>query len=283
MSLVRVVNLRFKPENCVLVVGGARSGKSSFAERLASSAPASNRVPVLAADGNGADDPVPRVSYIATAKRSDPEMRDRIEKHVEDRRVAGKVTRWTTIEEPQRLTAAVRKAVRDQGADAIVIDCLTVWLANYMSYRGRSGGASTTDVHGRHIDASQSLSPDPDDGDGVPPMPKGEELDDESVQWSKAYDSAARDEIRRAITAAQQEAMNIGQPKHGGPVVTLIFVANEVGMGIVPQYKLSRYYRDTLGKINQDIGKVAERAYFMVAGLALDLKQLDAAATLAVN
>ena len=49
---------------------------------------------------------------------------------------------------------------------------------------------------------------------------------------------------------------------------------------MTPNFKTSRYYRDTLGRINQDISKRADRVYFMVAGNAVDIKKLSQEATL---
>lgn len=61
---------------------------------------------------------------------------------------------------------------------------------------------------------------------------------------------------------------------------SLVVVTNEVGLGIVPMYQLSRLYRDTLGWVNQRLAKHADKVYFMVAGLALDLKKMDREASL---
>ena len=54
-----------------------------------------------------------------------------------------------------------------------------------------------------------------------------------------------------------------------------ILVSNEVGQGIVPASPLGRDYRDVLGRVNQMVASRADKAYLMVAGLALDLKALD--------
>jgi adenosylcobinamide kinase/adenosylcobinamide-phosphate guanylyltransferase len=87
-----------------LVLGGARSGKSRMAHRLAA--------------------PAGRVSYVATAQAgNDAEMAARIERHRADR-----PTSWRTIEEPLALAAAVERAANQ--ADAILVDCLTLWLSN---------------------------------------------------------------------------------------------------------------------------------------------------------
>lgn len=52
---------------------------------------------------------------------------------------------------------------------------------------------------------------------------------------------------------------------------TLIFVSNEIGMGIVPDNALSRSFRDEAGRLNQDIAALSHQAYFMVSGLPLRL------------
>lgn len=89
----------------ILITGGARSGKSSEALRLA--------------------EEFPRRVFIATAEPFDDEMRDRIARHQEERG-----PEWRTIEAPLDLADALR-SVGDPEA-AVVIDCLTVWLGNLM-------------------------------------------------------------------------------------------------------------------------------------------------------
>jgi len=87
------------------VLGGARSGKSRFALELQPS-----RI---------------RVSFIATALAGDAEMAERIERHRAER-----PRHWRTVEEPCELVACLREACAD--ADAVIVDCLTVWVANLM-------------------------------------------------------------------------------------------------------------------------------------------------------
>lgn len=87
-----------------LVVGGARSGKSAYAERLC-----------LASGLNPA--------YLATAEARDAEMAARIDQHQ-----ARRGTRWRSLEAPLALTEALEMLA---GARAIVlVDCLTLWLSN---------------------------------------------------------------------------------------------------------------------------------------------------------
>ena len=88
-----------------LVLGGARSGKSRYAESL---------VEML---------PKPWV-YVATAEARDAEMAERIATH-QARRGAG----WQTVEAPHDLAVAVGKS---PGGAALLIDCLTLWLSNRM-------------------------------------------------------------------------------------------------------------------------------------------------------
>lgn len=53
---------------------------------------------------------------------------------------------------------------------------------------------------------------------------------------------------------------------------TVICVSNEVGLGLVPETALGRFYRDLLGKINQRVAEAASHVYFLTAGLPLRLK-----------
>lgn len=89
-----------------LVLGGARSGKSAFAERLVL---ASGLEPV----------------YLATAAAGDAEMAERIAHHRERRGPA-----WRTVEEELDLAGAIAREA--QPSRALLVDCLTLWLSNLM-------------------------------------------------------------------------------------------------------------------------------------------------------
>jgi adenosylcobinamide kinase/adenosylcobinamide-phosphate guanylyltransferase len=89
-----------------LVLGGARSGKSRYAEGLLDRHPG-------------------RRTYLATAEVLDGEMAERVKAH-RDRRDAD----WKTVEEPLDLANAL-KAETEQGA-AVLVDCLTLWLGNLL-------------------------------------------------------------------------------------------------------------------------------------------------------
>lgn len=90
----------------VLVTGGARSGKSNFAEKY------------VTALGT-------KVAYIATAQVYDQEMADRVSLHRQRRSET-----WTTYEEPYAAEVAVRNALAS--VDVVLFDCLTLYTSNLM-------------------------------------------------------------------------------------------------------------------------------------------------------
>ncbi|OHV81698.1 bifunctional adenosylcobinamide kinase/adenosylcobinamide-phosphate guanylyltransferase [Rhizobium sp. LCM 4573] len=101
--------------HAILVLGGARSGKSAFSEKLAR------------------DSGLER-HYLATGRAFDEEMRERIARHREDRGEG-----WTTHEVPLDLVSHL--AAIDQPGRVILVDCLTLWITNLM-------------MEGRDIDAT---------------------------------------------------------------------------------------------------------------------------------
>jgi adenosylcobinamide kinase/adenosylcobinamide-phosphate guanylyltransferase len=93
------------PPGVSLILGGARSGKSRFAEALTAACP--------------------RPVYIATGRAWDAEMTVRIDEHK-----ARRGERWITVEEPLDLAGLLhRLAAPDTG---ILVDCLTLWVTNLM-------------------------------------------------------------------------------------------------------------------------------------------------------
>ena len=90
-----------------LVLGGARSGKSSFAERMTVTHPRG-------------------CVYLATAEIGDDEMAERVRKHK-----ARREAHWRTVEAPLDIAASL-VAETEQGA-AVLVDCLTLWLSNLMA------------------------------------------------------------------------------------------------------------------------------------------------------
>lgn len=183
----------------ILILGGARSGKSSLAQRLA-----------LDLGGE-------RVLFLATAEALDDEMRARISVHRQERPVG-----WRTVEEPMQVADALREHHAD--AKVVLLDCVTLWVTNVMLTLGEE--------------------PDPD------------EAEDLVLEGVRDLLAAVRD---------------------GG--ATLLAVSNEVGLGVVPTYPLGRLYRDLLGRVNQILASEADQVLFMIAGLGIDLKLLQARVT----
>jgi len=87
-----------------LILGGARSGKSRFAITMQ---------PARA-----------RVAFVATAEARDADMAQRIARHRAER-----PRHWLTVEEPHELVAALER-LAGQAFDAIIVDCLTLWVSN---------------------------------------------------------------------------------------------------------------------------------------------------------
>jgi adenosylcobinamide kinase / adenosylcobinamide-phosphate guanylyltransferase len=95
-------------KDVTLVLGGAQSGKSYYARQLAAR--------------------FERVTFIASGRPTDAEMRKKIARHRRERPAA-----WRTIEAPLDLPAAIRS--ESQEADVILVDCVTVYVANVMGAR----------------------------------------------------------------------------------------------------------------------------------------------------
>lgn len=105
----------------ILATGGARSGKSAWAQ--------------TAAEALGA----PR-AYIATCQAADEEMRARVERH----RAAREGRGWATVEEPLDLTGALDRASREFAV--ALVDCLTLWTSNRMLDAEQRGAVCTEEL-----------------------------------------------------------------------------------------------------------------------------------------
>jgi adenosylcobinamide kinase/adenosylcobinamide-phosphate guanylyltransferase len=110
----------------IFITGGARSGKSGFAERLARE--------------RGKE-----VTYIATAEAGDEEMRARIAEHRQRR-----PKDWNTVEVVAGLPGEMEQAL--EGGSTVLVDCLTVYLSNRLMDAGYADTGPTTDAIGCEID-----------------------------------------------------------------------------------------------------------------------------------
>jgi adenosylcobinamide kinase/adenosylcobinamide-phosphate guanylyltransferase len=175
-----------------LVLGGARSGKSTYAEKridgtLTGGAP---RPALLIATADLAD----------SARYGDAEMAARIAAH-RQRRGA----HWQTVEEPVDLAGVLRRHAAS--GPPILVDCLTLWLSNLL-------------------------------------------LRDHDI-------AAASDALAAALAAAR---------------VDIVLVANEVGLGIVPDNALARRFRDEAGRLNMRLAQHAGHIVLLVAGIPMAIK-----------
>ena len=182
----------------ILCSGGARSGKSEFAERLA-----------LATAG--------RKAYVATGQAFDEEMIDRIKKHQERR---GEI--WNNFEVPLHLAKEWQNI--SQTADVILIDCLTMFTTNHMMAHGSIQ---------RQQDANQL----------------------------EATVIAELETLLTSIKSCEDK--------------TVIFVTNEIGLGIVPDNKLARYFRDIAGRVNRTVATAADKLYVTISGVTIELKSQE--------
>jgi len=177
-----------------LVLGGARSGKSAYAETLAIH--------------SGKD-----VIYIATAQAGDAEMAARIASHRQQRS-----DHWKTVEAPIALAAAITQWSTPQ--NLIIVDCLTLWLSNLL-----------------FCEAKQF----PQVGEILPP-------------------ACFYDETTALMVALSRSAGEI------------VMVSNEVGMGIIAQGAVSRWFVDEAGRLNQRVAAISDHVRLVVAGLPMAVK-----------
>ena len=190
----------------VLVTGGARSGKSAFAEDQL-------------ADRE-------EVCYIATGlpRGEDPEWQERIRLH-QERRPAS----WTTQEQ----YAGLADWLREQSHPVYLLDCATLLTSNRLF-----------DLIAQHF-------------------PDKLELTEEHF--------LSRQEQSFLLQLLEEEWEELLSAIHQTDAECWI-VTDEVGLGIVPETRLGRFFRDVQGKINQLIAKEASEAYLVICGLAQQLK-----------
>lgn len=180
----------------ILITGGARSGKSALAERLA----ARHSEKVL---------------YIATSVVTDDEMASRVRRHQESR-----PAHWRTWEGYRDLgTVIAEKTAADE---AVILECVTTLIANLLFEQA---------------------------GDTPP----------EQMDFS-AIEDAIQPQIDALIDACTHSAAPI------------YLVTNELGMGIVPENRLARHFRDIAGRVNQRLAAAAESVYLVVSGIEVKIK-----------
>ena len=179
----------------VLLLGGARSGKSRFAQEYASRHEEN-------------------VLFVATATAGDEDMRRRIEKHKKDRPAD-----WHTLEVTSDVGRHIEANVGN--AQLVVIDCITLLVNNIFS---------------RY----------------------------DEKQFDIIDDSMLEKEVVAEIEQLQMCMKKVN--------ASFIIVSNEVGLGLVPDNRMGRLYRDILGQANQMLAREADEVYMLVAGIPLPVK-----------
>jgi adenosylcobinamide kinase / adenosylcobinamide-phosphate guanylyltransferase len=219
-----------------LLIGGARSGKSSFAV-------------ARALDWQRAGSLPRSVAFVATGSSGDAEMADRIARHQAERPGL-----WSTVEAPIDLVAGLRSGAEvcdgkvragelgdagQAGANetALVVDCLSMWVANHLM--------ASFDAMGDEVSHDPGSEPESE-----PTM----------IDWD-----AAEHELLRQV----DECFAFLAPRSA----PTWFVTNEVGLGLVPMSPLGRRYRDVLGRVNAKVSLLADEAFLTVSGRVLRLER----------
>jgi adenosylcobinamide kinase/adenosylcobinamide-phosphate guanylyltransferase len=242
------------------VLGGARSGKSAFAEDLARK--------------------YKDVVYIATAEVKDEEMRERIQIHR-----ARRPFNWKTIEAPFHVDRII--ANLDEKVGVVYLDCITLYITNMLlsDETGACRGGWPFAI------AKDDKNPPP-----LTPPARGGETKGEATpgEWEpKGVATHGGGDTRGETTSpsldgrgkgeGERESLKQKQSQILGEINKLckvcresksdvIIVSNEVGLGIVPDNALSRVFRDIAGSANQILADEADEVYFLVAGIAQRIK-----------
>jgi len=206
-------------KNFILILGGARSGKSRFAQQVAEKLGG-------------------KVLFVATGQPLDDEMALRIEEHRRKRPKS-----WRTLEIDIQVGQKLEEQIAD--AEVVLLDCLTLLVSNILTKEDVESS--------RHCEPFASCH---SEGEKRP----------KNLAQSKLRETVAEAELQ---LMAELEDLVSCINKHEG---SFIVVSNEVGLGLVPENKLGRVYRDLLGKANQLLAQYANEVYFMASGIPVKIK-----------
>jgi len=258
----------------ILITGGARSGKSDFAE---------------AAAARLAD----RGVYVATLEPLDEEMQERMALHRRQRAASG--FDWQTLEEPHALTARLRELAADAGHEAMRESGQATDAEHEAVSEGgqatdaeheavSEGGQATDAEHEAVSEGGQSAEDLCRQDTGLRPAAPCNPrppvvLVDCLTLWLTnrmlALEGAGGvwGEIEAATLAAEMDEL---VELCGSYSLPLLLVTNEVGGGLVPEYPLGRRFRDEAGRLNRRLAAVCDRVYLVTAGIPVELKSIAA-------
>ena len=179
----------------ILLLGGARSGKSHYAQQYALQ--------------NGE-----KILFVATATAGDEDIRLRIAKHKKDR-----PSNWRTLEATTEIGTQIEAHAGD--AELIIIDCITMLVNNIFS---------------RYDD--------------------------------KQFDTIEETALEKEVIAEIEQLQHCLKKVNA----SFLIISNEVGLGLVPDNRMGRLYRDILGRANQMLAQIADEVYLLVAGIPVRVK-----------
>lgn len=178
-----------------LITGGARSGKSAYAQRLA--------------EGSK------RVWYIATSRVFDNEMAARVAEHQLNR-----PAHWHTLEAWRDVDRLITPELAAQ--DTVLLECMTTLITNELYHQAG---------------------------------------DTPEEEWDfVVLERAVNQQIDALLQACAVCPAQI------------IIVTNELGMGIVPENRLARHFRDIAGRVNQRLAARTEAVWLLVSGIEVKIK-----------
>ena len=79
----------------------------------------------------------------------------------------------------------------------------------------------------------------------------------------------------RVILSEVQAVLDAIRSYRGDDEKIIIFVTNEIGLGIVPENRLARIFRDIMGRVNRMVAAEADEAYMTISGITIDIKALE--------
>ncbi len=210
----------------IFITGGARSGKSTFAEKLAETIYNHSKEKK-------------KIAYIATGVPVDKEFKKRIQIHKEKRSKL-----FETYEEDIHIDKKLKEILSKH--KIFLVECMATWLGNLFHKKSLYIENEVNNII-----------------DNIIELFKNKEVKNNPDDLIKFLIDGEKNNYNYSIK-------NLLESKDSEKV--LIIISNEIGMGIVPDNKLSRDFRDLMGKINQKFAKFSQLVYFICSGIPRRIK-----------